>query len=199
MQLGETIATYDVDLALRGETGKFEVKSPDGETHYVTCRSNAIMKTEKPSPEIYPGAFFIRKIAELVTTEKTDANPPAARCGNQVSASTPFLLENREAGMAGTHASSGVGMADHDQNNRLCQLDLSYSTSEKKPDEPRAFVYVKTGPGQPAGLNGRLLLTAECASYTELDAEIRKLQAELDDICLRAKKNFYKARAAASA
>lgn len=40
MQLGETIATYDVGLALRGESGKFEVTSPVGEIYQVTCKAN---------------------------------------------------------------------------------------------------------------------------------------------------------------
>ncbi len=39
MQLGETIATYDLGLALRGESGKFEVTSPAGEIYHVTCQT----------------------------------------------------------------------------------------------------------------------------------------------------------------
>ena len=40
MQLGETIATYDVALALRGENGKFDVTSPSGDVFQVTCTPN---------------------------------------------------------------------------------------------------------------------------------------------------------------
>ena len=39
MQLGEKIATYDVALALRGESGKFDVTSPTGEIYHVTRKS----------------------------------------------------------------------------------------------------------------------------------------------------------------
>jgi hypothetical protein len=40
MRPGETIATYDVGLALRGKSGKFEVTSPTGEIYEVTCNPN---------------------------------------------------------------------------------------------------------------------------------------------------------------
>ena len=42
------------------------------------------------------------------------------------------------------------------------------------------------------------LITAHCMSFIELDAEIRRLHAELDEIRARAKKKFYKAEAAAA-
>jgi len=42
------------------------------------------------------------------------------------------------------------------------------------------------------------LVTVPCLSFIELDAEIRRLHAELDEIRARAKKKFYKAEAAAA-
>ncbi|HEY6763546.1 MAG TPA: hypothetical protein VI386_02135 [Candidatus Sulfotelmatobacter sp.] len=41
------------------------------------------------------------------------------------------------------------------------------------------------------------LITRPCLNFIELDAEIRRLHAELDEIRARAKKKFYKAEAAA--
>jgi hypothetical protein len=37
------------------------------------------------------------------------------------------------------------------------------------------------------------LVTAPCLTFIELDAEIRRLHAELDEIRARAKKKFYRA------
>ena len=36
MKLNDSISTYDVAEALQGETGKFEVTSPNGERYFVT-------------------------------------------------------------------------------------------------------------------------------------------------------------------
>jgi hypothetical protein len=38
MKLNDSISTYDVAEALQGETGKFEVTSPNGERYFVTCQ-----------------------------------------------------------------------------------------------------------------------------------------------------------------
>ena len=71
MQLGETIATYDVDLALRGEAGKFEVTSPNSEIYYVTRLANRLVaKAEPPASQTYPRAFLIKKIAESVALDE---------------------------------------------------------------------------------------------------------------------------------
>lgn len=45
-------------------------------------------------------------------------------------------------------------------------------------------------------MKNETLITAQCVSFIELDAEIRRLHAELDEIRSRAKKKFYKAQAA---
>jgi len=42
------------------------------------------------------------------------------------------------------------------------------------------------------------LITAPCLTFIELDAEIRRLHAELDEIRARAKKKFYRAFSAAA-
>lgn len=39
------------------------------------------------------------------------------------------------------------------------------------------------------------LISAHCLSFIELDAELRRLHAELDEIRARAKKKFYRAEA----
>jgi hypothetical protein len=49
-----------------------------------------------------------------------------------------------------------------------------------------------------AGVKAERLITAQCLSFIELDAEIRRLHAELDEVRARAKKKFYKAHAAAA-
>jgi hypothetical protein len=38
MKLNDSISTYDVAEALQGETGKFEVTSPNGERYFVTTQ-----------------------------------------------------------------------------------------------------------------------------------------------------------------
>jgi len=204
MQLGETIATYAVDLALRGETGKFEVRSPDGETHYVTCRWNhAVAKAGQATDQTYPRAFLIRKVAELVTTdESTDTQSTAMPVETLPSPPhAPFLLENRqEVGMTSLKVDSAPEVSTHSpaQICELWRLDLSYSERDAQTEQPCAFVYVKNAQTGSASTGSHKPVTAPCASINELDAEIRRLHAQLDEICLRAKKNFYKAYAAAA-
>jgi hypothetical protein len=48
------------------------------------------------------------------------------------------------------------------------------------------------------GVKASRLIGAQCLSFIELDAEIRRLHAELDEIRARAKKKFYKTHAAAT-
>ena len=199
MQLGETIATYDVDLALRRETGKFEVRGPNGDIHYVTCRPNRLVaNAETSASQIYPGAFLIRKIAELVGVEKIDADAVARQGGNFTPTDSPFLLESQQdVEIPSANADSGA-MTSYDSMTRageICCLELSYSEGDGKAEPQCAFVYVK---GEQTRISARTLMTAPCSNFNELDAEIRKLHAQLDEICLRAKKNFYKTYAAAA-
>jgi hypothetical protein len=77
-------------------------------------------------------------------------------------------------------------------------LDLLYIQSDPRTEQPSACVYLKAGGLQGyAGIEAGKLVTAHCLSFIELDAEIRRLHAELDEIRARAKKKFYKADAAA--
>jgi hypothetical protein len=78
-------------------------------------------------------------------------------------------------------------------------LDFVYLESDPKTQQPSACVYLKAGSAQDyAGVKANRLISAPCMSFIELDAEIRRLHAELDEIRARAKKKFYKAHAAAS-
>jgi hypothetical protein len=77
-------------------------------------------------------------------------------------------------------------------------LDLSYLESDPRTKQPSACVYLKaSGIQDYAGIKAEKLVTVPCLSFIELDAEIRRLHAELDEIRARAKKKFYKAEAAA--
>jgi hypothetical protein len=76
-------------------------------------------------------------------------------------------------------------------------LDLLYLERDPSTEEPSACVYVKTGARHDCGdIGAEKLITAPCLNFIELDAEIRRLHAELDEIRARAKKKFYKAHAA---
>lgn len=74
MQLGEKIATDDVALALRGESGKFDLTSATGEIYHVTCKSgHSITNLQWSGDGVNPQPFVIRKVAEPVSAapEKT--------------------------------------------------------------------------------------------------------------------------------
>jgi hypothetical protein len=77
-------------------------------------------------------------------------------------------------------------------------LDLLYSERDASTEQPSACVCVKINAGHDyGGLRADKLITAPCFSFIELDAEIRRLHAELDEIRCRAKKKFYRAQASA--
>jgi len=79
----------------------------------------------------------------------------------------------------------------------ILTLDFVYLDSDPRTMQPSACVYVKTGGGGDfAGIKAGKLIGRPCLSFIELDAEIRRLQAELDEIRARAKKKFYRAYAA---
>jgi hypothetical protein len=76
-------------------------------------------------------------------------------------------------------------------------LDLVYLESDPRTKQPSAGVGAKASSNRiGAGAREELLITAQCVSFIELDAEIRRLHAELDEIRSRAKKKFYRAQAA---
>ncbi|MFZ1129536.1 MAG: hypothetical protein WAN38_02130, partial [Terriglobales bacterium] len=65
--------------------------------------------------------------------------------------------------------------------------------------QPSACIGVRTRSGQAyAGVPAEKLITAQCLTFVELDAEIRRLHAELDEIRARAKKKFYRAFSSAA-
>jgi hypothetical protein len=78
-------------------------------------------------------------------------------------------------------------------------LDFLYLESDPSTKQPSACVYVKAGGGQDyAGVKADKLITSNCRSFIELDAEIRRLHAELEEIRSRARRKFYKAQATAA-
>jgi hypothetical protein len=77
-------------------------------------------------------------------------------------------------------------------------LDLLFLESDPATKGPSARVCVKGNSSRDrAGVPREELVTAPCFSFIELDAEIRRLHAELDEIRSRAKKKFYRAQASA--
>jgi len=76
-------------------------------------------------------------------------------------------------------------------------FDLLYLDNDPRTEQPSACVCLKASGGHDyAGIKADKLITAPCLSFIKLDAEIRRLHAELDEIRARAKKKFYKAHAA---
>jgi hypothetical protein len=79
MKLNDTITTYDVAEALQGETGKFEVTSPNGERYFVTCQSGhsiASLEWAGSEPNLQP--FLVRKVAQPVAQEGRTRRSAAA-------------------------------------------------------------------------------------------------------------------------
>lgn len=204
MQLGETIATYDVALALRGESGKFEVTSPTGEIFHVTSKPDySISNLEWSGGKTAPQPFLVRKIAEPVslaqgkgTTSEIIEGGAQARPGR-----APFLLENQreeaETSSDGDKVASLPKIVeDNFQSPEVANLDLLYWESDPRTKQPSACVCLKNGPlDQPD--KSEKLITAPCATFNQLDAEIRRLHAQLDEIRYRARKKFYQAQAVA--
>lgn len=76
-------------------------------------------------------------------------------------------------------------------------LDFVYLESDPRTNEPSACIYLKKVPTEDyAGVKANRLVSTHCLSFIELDAEIRRLHAELDEVGARAKKKFYRAHAA---
>jgi hypothetical protein len=78
-------------------------------------------------------------------------------------------------------------------------FDFVYLESDPQTQQPSACVYLKAeGAEDYAGVKADRLVSVPCLSFTELDAEIRRLHAELEEVRARAKKKFYKAHSAAA-
>jgi hypothetical protein len=79
-------------------------------------------------------------------------------------------------------------------------LDFLYLEKDPRTQQPSACIFVKSSGRQEfAGVAADRLISAHCLSFIELDAELRRLHAELDEIRAQAKKRFYKAAVATGA
>jgi hypothetical protein len=185
MRLGETIATYDVGLALRGKSGRFEVTSPTGEIYDVTCKPNhSISNLEWSSDGTDHLPFLIRKVAERASLAGTTAATTEMHEEESQTASSPlpFVLQ---------HA------VDEGHSSNAGNIELLYLEDDPGTGQPSACVYLKSEV-QNHDFEAEMLMTSRCATFNELDSEIRRLQAQLDEIRSRAKKMFYKAQVVAA-
>jgi len=195
MQLGETIATYDLALALRGESGKFEVASPTGEIYHVTCKSgHCITNLQWSGDGANPQPFVIRKVAEPVssTPEKTAPNLAETPAQHRL-AKAPFLISSDEDDLL-SESSPALGSAPQvpelvPASEEIYDLDLLYLQNDPNTLPPTACVGLRS-----ESQRDRLKLTNTCTTFNQFDAEIRRLHAQLDDIRYRARKNFYRAQ-----
>jgi hypothetical protein len=205
MQLGERIATYDVALALRGESGKFVVTSPAGEIYHVACELNhSIVNLQSPGNGSNPQPFLIQKVAEPVPSSMPEKTMPekSAPSVNETPmqsrmAKTPFLidvsdsdsrLEARETSATPVVSRPDAKMMD------VADLDLLYQEAGGDAEQPTAWVCLNSESQRDRGK----LVTNACTSFNEFDAEIRRLHARLDDIRYRARKKFYQAQVVAA-
>ena len=66
----ESYHVNDIAEALQGETGKFEVTSPNGERYFVTCQpGHSIVSLEWADNEPNLQPFLVRKVAQPVSIE----------------------------------------------------------------------------------------------------------------------------------
>jgi hypothetical protein len=73
-------------------------------------------------------------------------------------------------------------------------LDLLYMESDPRTGLPSACICIRpSGCEDYNGASAERLVSTHCMTFLELDAEIRRLQAELDSIRARARSKFYKA------
>ena len=199
MQLGDTIATYDVAQALRGEDGKFYVTSPTGDIFHVTCKPNqSITNLQWAGNESTSKPFLIRKIAEPVDTPDQSPAGEMATTSQDQSPQVPFLV-SAEVNQSPAVEVRAVPMVREDieasvEVEEVLALDLLYEDVGSISDRPHARVCVSMD-----SLSGRKQwITGACSTFNELDAEIRRLHARLDDIRYRARKKFYEAQAIAA-
>jgi hypothetical protein len=79
MKLNDSISTYDVAEALQGESGKFEVTSPNGERYFVTTQpGHSIVSLEWAGSEPNLQPFLVRKVAQPIATEGRSKRSAAA-------------------------------------------------------------------------------------------------------------------------
>jgi hypothetical protein len=200
MQLGETIATYDVALALRGESGKFVVTSPAGEIYHITCEPDrSIVNLEWSGNGPHPQPFLIQKVAEPVPSSKPDKT--AANAGETMeqprAAKTPFLVDmdaGRPALPAAQEVAAPAAFAADASLAQVEDLDLLCREVGEDSGPPTVWVCLNRESANPPGT----LVTNGCTTFNQFDAEIRRLHAQLDRIRYRARKKFYEAQIVAA-
>jgi hypothetical protein len=187
MRIGETIATYDVGLALRGKSGKFEVTSPTGEVYDVNCNpSHSASGLEWSAQGTENPPFLIRKVAERTSRSETTATTSETLTAESQTASSalPFVLEHS---VDEGHSWSSAG-----------KIELLCLEDNPETGQPTMCLCLRKNQLRDHDLEVHTLLTSRCATFNELDSEIRRLEAQLDEIRSRAKKMFYKAQAIAA-
>jgi len=200
MQLGETIATYDVALALRGESGKFDVTSPSGEIYHLNCNPNhSIANLQWPGNGANPHPFLIRKVAEPASSAPARAGINVTETPAQTSTTkTPFLISAEDNGSRSEQRERPDAVQELPQAgpemNDVSNLDLLYVEGEPQTRQPTAWVCLRSELQKDRGK----LVTNACTTFNEFDVEIRRLHAQLDDIRYRARKMYYQARAVAA-
>ncbi|HEY6763545.1 MAG TPA: hypothetical protein VI386_02130, partial [Candidatus Sulfotelmatobacter sp.] len=173
MQIGETIATYDVGLALRGKSGKFEVTSPAGDIYDVICKpSHSTSSLEWCGNGNDHPPFFIRKVEEGASPADTKATTTGMLEEESQTASSPlpFVLEHS---------------VDEGHSSNAGNIELLYLEDDPGTGQPSACVYLKSELRDHA-FEAEKLMTSRCATFNELDSETRRLQAQLDEIRSRA-------------
>jgi hypothetical protein len=82
---------------------------------------------------------------------------------------------------------------------KTSNLELLFVDSEPKTKHEVAHVVVKVSTNKSYGsLKAEGLITSSCLNFREFDAEIRRLQTELEIIRAEARKKFARAQAAAA-
>jgi hypothetical protein len=204
MQLGETIATYDLALALRGESGKFHVTSPTGEIYQVTCKSgHSITNLQWSGDGSNPQPFVIRKVAEPVSSAPATIAPvmtapnPTETPAQPRSAKAPFLISSDEDDLLSEKSPAAVIVSQVPElvpvSKEIHDLDLVYLDALQSTLPPTAGVSLRSESPQ-----DRLNLTNACTTFNQFDAEIRRLHAQLDEIRYRARKKFFQAKGMAA-
>lgn len=197
MQLGETIATYDVALALRGENGKFDVTSPTGELYQVICSpDHSITNLQCSGNGANHQPFLIRKVAQPVSSVPQKVGANGSETTHTRVPTAPFLItvDENDSSSEATAAPANASPLPAPVAEELADLDLLYLEVEPKSLQPSAWVCLRVESQQRRGT----MITNACTTFNELDAEIRRLHAQLDDIRYRARKKFYQAHAVAA-
>jgi hypothetical protein len=188
MRLGESIATYDVGLALRGKSGRFEVTSRAGDIYDVTCKPSQSGSNLEWAGDGTDTPFLIRKVAEDALPTEMKASPiEIVEEPTPVAPSPlPFVLE--QTAIEESPSSTG-------------SMELLYLEEDPGTGQPSACISMKSESrdhSRELPRKAEVLLTSRCTTLNELDSEIRRLEAQLDEIRSRAKKMFYKSQAVAA-